>query len=127
MAEQYRGILDPIGGDDNGNDPAIVDPGTAAGSDGNSNRATDGAGDYGTKRDGTPRRKPGRKSGGGGTGSASSGSAGRSSASSKASLDIDGVSALLVLIHKAVAERSQVRDESGILIWEITNSEGDAL
>jgi hypothetical protein len=42
-------------------------------------------------------------------------------------LDIDGVSALLVIIHKAVAERSQVRDESGILIWEIAKSEGDAL
>lgn len=42
-------------------------------------------------------------------------------------MDIDGISALLVIIHRAVAERTALRDENGILIWEISKSEGDAL
>ena len=32
-----------------------------------------------------------------------------------------------MLIHKAVAERTQIRDEHGILIWEISKSDGDTL
>ena len=120
MAEQYSGVLDPIGGEDRGNgEPPIVNPadhhrdGTGGADD-----SGDGAG-IGTrtrKRRSDAGKPRGSRSG---TGSARS--------STKATLDIDGVSALLVLIHKALAERSGVRDENGILIWEISSAEGNAL
>lgn len=120
MAERYTGILGEPGNEGGGDgEPPIVNPGD------HHRNGTGGADDSGDGAGaGTRTRK--RRSDAGKPRGGRSGTGGARS-SSKASLDIDGVSALLVLIHKALAERSGVRDENGILIWEITSSEGNAL
>lgn len=119
MAERYSGVLDPdnsAGGD--GGEPTIVDPNAINRGDNGTGSTNSGDTGTGTGTSGRKRRSDAGKSRGPRGGGASK---------TKASLDIDGVSALLVLIHKAIAERSQVRDQDGILIWEISSSEGTAL
>lgn len=124
MVERYSGILDPVGGEaGDDREPPIVDPASIG--NGNGGEPTGAGSEQPAKRGrGRPKGSRNRNSFSGGGSGAGSGAA---RASTKASLDIDGVSALLVLIHKAVSDRAQVYDENGVPVWEIGKSEGDAL
>lgn len=122
MADGTTGLLSEDGNDagGDGNGPA-VDPASISRGD---SGAGSGARDTGRNRNGKRARK--RRSDAGTTRGNRAGTA-SGPTTAKVALDIDGISALLVMIHRAVADRSNIRDPNGILVWEISPTEGDTL
>lgn len=116
-----------IGNGNNGLDGfPSVNPADHGGDGGGGTDSADSGGEQRRRRGRPPGSRNKRTDAGGGTGERVKRSPGART-SAKATLDIDGVSALLVLIHRGIQDRARTVDVDGVEVWPITSSEGDAL